>query len=605
VYLCPLLTRGSKVSTDLGTHVIATHSLSADAFMELADGAGDSAVVRELREAQLSKHLMLLHIVAEAADRAEPSPGTAAFRAGYRLLTEVQRTDPAAVARLLGLPHIGSWAHDSLACLDKGSPPDFGYLAAAAAAAAVPAGVRFEIDVPVRDGRVLLPGLGCLRIADQGGWVRLGSDGERLRVGEHVQVECAALVPDDGSGAAVRHWHGTPLIRAIADGQAWEVLLEITDRHLDRYALPMLAGMTAAEITTWRRRIQSGWELLVRHHAWAAGPVAEGATVIVPLESLSDLDSATSPAAFGAIATSLPPSAVSMAETLIHEFQHIKLSGLMDMLPLVEPSHEKGYAPWRDDPRPAGGILQGLYAFTGIVRFWNVQRHLETDADNFLRASVLYERWRLAIELVTGPLLDKGSLTPVGVQFVTTLREGQRGDAAPVPAEAAEIAREVCLDNWLTWQLRHTAVDAAGVAVLAAAYQRGEPFGGQILPESWVQDDVRKLDSIPRSRLLNMRFQQPARFRDLPATELPGLGPADVLLCQGDANAAVAAYRAGLAAEPDAAAWLGLALAVHRLPTMPSRPVFATRLPVLFETHACLAEQGISTDPLELAAWFE
>jgi HEXXH motif-containing protein len=586
--------------------VIATHSLSADAFMELADGAGDSVVVRELREAQLSKHLMLLHIVAEAAEGAGPSPDTAAFRTGYRLLAEVQRADPGAVTTLLGLPHIGSWAHECLACLDNGSSPDFGYLAAAAAAAAVPAGVSFEIDVPVRDGRVPLPGLGCLRVPDPGGWVRLSSDGERLRAGEHAEMACAAVVPDDGSGTAVPYWHGTPLVAAVADGHAWKVLLEITDQYLDRYALPMVAGLTAAEITTWRRRIQAGWELLVRHHPWAAGPIAEGTTVIVPLESRSDLDSATSPAAFGAVATSLPPSTESMAETLIHEFQHIKLSGLMDMLPLVEPGDEKCYAPWRDDPRPVGGILQGLYAFTGIVRFWDVQRHLEADADNYLRASVLYERWRQAIELVVGPLLDTGFLTPVGVRFVTTLRERwQRRDAAPVPAEAAEIAREVSLDNWLTWQLRHAAVSATGVKGLAAAYQRGEPLGGQALLECWIEDDVRKVDSIPRSRLLNMRFQQPERFGQLLATDLPDLGAADALLFQGNAHDAVAAYRAGLAAEPDPAAWLGLALAIHRLPAMSSRKVFATRLPLLFETHARLAEQGISADPLELAAWFE
>jgi HEXXH motif-containing protein len=586
--------------------VITTHSLSANAFTELAGGAGDSVVVRELREAQLSKHLMLLRIVAEAAEGAGASPGTAAFRAGYRLLAEVQQADPGAVAGLLSLPHIGSWAHECLACLDNGSSPDFGYLAAAAAAAAVPAGVRFEIDVPACDGLVPLPGLGCLRIADQGGWVRLSSDGERLRAGEHAEVACAALVPDDGSGTAEAHWQGTPLVAAVADGQAWTVLLEITDHYLDRYALPMVAGLAAADITTWRRRIQAGWELLVRHHPWAAGPIAEGTTVIVPLESRSDLDSATSPAAFGAIATSLPPSAVSMAETLIHEFQHVKLSGLMDMLPLIEVGDEMGYAPWRDDPRPAGGILQGLYAFTGIVRFWDVQRHLEADPDSFLRASVLFERWRLAINLVVGPLLDEGFLTPAGVRFVTALRErGRRGDADPVPAQAAEIASEVSIDNWLTWQLRHTAVSATRVAGLAAAYRRGESLEGHALPGSWIEDDVRKVDSIQRSRLLNMRFQQPERFRQLLATDLPDLGAADALLFNGNPDDAVAAYRAGLAGEPDPAAWLGLALAIHRLPAMSSRTVFATRLPLLFETHACLAEQGISADPLELAAWFE
>lgn len=574
--------------------------------MELADGSGDSVVVRELQEAQLSKHLLLLRIVVEVVGGAEPSPDTAAFRAGYRLLAEVQGVDPGAVARLLGLPHIGSWAHDCLACLDKGSPPDFGYLAAAAASAAVRAGVGFEIDVPVRDGLVPFPGLGSLRVADQAGWVRLISDGERLLAGGHAEVACAALVPDDGSATAVPHWTGTPLVRAVADGQDWEVLLEIADRYLDCYALPMQVGLGAADITAWRCQIQAGWEMLVRHHAWAAGPIAVGTTVIVPLASRSDLDSATSPAAFGAIATSLPPSAVSMAETLIHEFQHIKLSGLMDMLPLIEPGGEKGYAPWRDDPRPMGGILQGLYAFTGIVRFWDVQRHLATDADEFFRASVLYERWRLAGELVVGPLRDQGRLTPDGVRFITALSERrQHGAADPVPAAAAEIAREVSLDNSLTWQLRHTAVDAAGVKGLAAAYQRGERFGGQDLPASRIEDDVRKVDSILRSRLLNMRFQQPTRFSQMAAADIPDLGAADALFLQGDTNAAVAAYRAGLAAEPDSAAWLGLALAIHRLPAMSSRPVFATRLPLLFETHACLAEQGIAADPLELAAWFE
>ena len=119
--------------------------------------------------------------------------------------------------------------------------------------------------------------------------------------------------------------------------------------------------------------------------------------------------------------------------------------------------------------------MQGVYAFAGIVRFWDVQRHIETDPDAILRASVLYERWRLTIELVTGALLEQGFLTPAGVRFVTALRErAQRRESGPVPAEAIEIAREVALDNWLTWQLRHTALDAAGVARLAAAYQRGE-----------------------------------------------------------------------------------------------------------------------------------
>jgi HEXXH motif-containing protein len=588
--------------------LIITHSLSADAFTELAGGAGDSVVVRQLHEAQLSKHLMLLHVVAEAAGKIDPpSRAAAAFRTGYRLLAQAQAADPAAVARLVGLPHIGSWAHECLARLDNGTPPDFGYLAAAAAAAAVGLGIPFEIDVPVSEGRVPLPGLGCLEVTSQDEWVRLSGDGQRLRAGEHIDLACAALVPDDGTGEAVPHWRGTPLVRATADGQAWEVLLETADRYLDRYILPMRTAMTSADVTCWRQLLQATWELLVRHHAWAAGPVAEGVQVIVPLQMRTDLDSAASPAAFGAIATSLPPSPVSMAETLIHEFQHIKLAGLMDMVPLIEPGAECGYAPWREDPRPMGGILQGVYAFTGIVRFWDAQRRVETEPEAILNASVLYERWRLAIELVSGTLLSSGFLTPAGVRFVTVLRErGRQRDPEPVPAEAAEIAGDVAFGDWLTWQLRHMALDSAPVAGLAAAYLRGEPLGGQSLPDAWIKDDIRDTaDVIPWRRLLELRFQKPRLYRQLSDADVAGLGPADVQLVRGNASAAVAAYRAALRAGPDPAAWIGLALAVHRLPAETSRRVFATRLALLFEMHAHLAEQGIRVDPFDLAAWFK
>jgi hypothetical protein len=51
---------------------------------------------------------MLLHVVARAADGADPaSPEVAAFQAAYQLLARVQTADPDAVAWLLNLPHIG------------------------------------------------------------------------------------------------------------------------------------------------------------------------------------------------------------------------------------------------------------------------------------------------------------------------------------------------------------------------------------------------------------------------------------------------------------------------------------------------------------------
>src|SRR3974390_918649 len=118
--------------------MIATHSLPETMFTSLVSGGGGPAVTQHLREAQQSKHLMLLHaITEEAVSDAAVTPATAAFRAGYELLIHIQAGDPAASAWLLGLPHLGGWAHDSLIRLDQGSAPDLAYLACAAAAAAV------------------------------------------------------------------------------------------------------------------------------------------------------------------------------------------------------------------------------------------------------------------------------------------------------------------------------------------------------------------------------------------------------------------------------------------------------------------------------------
>lgn len=578
--------------------------------MALANGGGDRVTVRHLHEAQHSKHVMLLHAVAEAAGAAAPgslSPhGFAAFGAGYKLLTSVQAAKPDAVAWLLGLPHAGGWAHDCLAALDLGQPADLGYLASAAAAAAVKAGVRFEIEVPVRDGRVPLPGLGSFTGVGDDDWIRLYSDGERLTVGTIGSVSCADAGPDDGSGPLVPHWQGTFAVRAVADGQTWQVLVETTDRHLDQYMLPM-ADLTADEITLWRHCLRRAWALLVRHHGWAAGPISEGLSVIVPIAARrdTDLDSATTLTAFGAIATSLPPDPVMMAETLVHEFQHLKLCGVMDLMPLIKPCRERVYAPWRPDPRPAGGLLQGVYAHLGVARFWDAQRRVETEPDDRFRAQVTYERWRPTIELCAETLLRAGCLTQAGIRFVEIIRDqGRRLETGT--AGAVRLAEEVALDHWLTWQLRHTAADPAQVAALAAAYQRGEPLGTRPLPEVRVQEEVRTIGSTIRSRLLNTRHLEPRRYARQVDADMPGLSQADFLLLEGPADAAAQEYRDDIAAaaDPLPEAWIGLGLAVNRQAPTSLRQVFATQLPLIFDMYDCLHAQGVKSDPLDLADWF-
>ena len=154
--------------------------------------------------------MMLLHAIAEAATGSETGP--VAFRAGYEQLARIQDTAPAAAAWLLGLPHLGGWVHDTLIHLDQGTAADFGHFACLVAAAAIRASLAVDLEVPVRDGRVRLPGLGSLLVASERSWIRLSGDGERITVGDEFAVEARWLAPDDGAGA--------PAESTRRDGQA-------------------------------------------------------------------------------------------------------------------------------------------------------------------------------------------------------------------------------------------------------------------------------------------------------------------------------------------------------------------------------------------------
>lgn len=592
------------------------HTLPETAFAALAAGGGNPDVIRLLCEAQRSKHIMLLHAIAGAAGDADPAePAIAAFRAGYELLTRVQEADPAVFTWLLGLPHLSGWANDGLIRLDQGTPPDYAYLACAAASGAVRAGVPFELDVPVRGGHVLLPGLGRIAAGPAAGpgtgaggepaWIRLRYDGSQLAAGDGVELPRSAVEPDYGVARPVPHWQGTPAVHAGSGGLSWDVLLVTDDPYLDRYTLPMTAGLDAGQLEQWRQRVRSAFDVLVRQHRWAAGPVAAGIAVIVPLtpHAETDLITATSPAAFGAIATSWPPDPVTLAETLVHEFQHVKLCGLLDLVPLAESGGDTVYAPWRRDPRPAAGLLQGVYAHAGIVRFWAAQRHAETRPDDVLRAHAQFARWRPTIEAAVDTLRRTGCLTAAGERFTELVRAaGQRHAGEPVPDDALQIAREASLDHWLTWQLQHVAVDATGAASLADAYRAGEPCPGPDLPGTWIAEDVRKLGSSVRSRLLNMRYLEPARYRELLDGGTLPLAEPDRLLLDRAAEAAVRGYRDLISgsADPQPEAWAGLALALHQLPASPLADAFTARLPVLFDVHSRL---DAGCDPLDLAGW--
>jgi hypothetical protein len=62
-----------------------------------------------------------------------------------------------------------------------------------------------------------------------------------------------------------------------------------------------------------------------------------------------------------------PVSALRVAESILHEAMHLKLTLLENVIPLINPnSTELFYSPWRGEERPIRGVLHGLFVFRAI-----------------------------------------------------------------------------------------------------------------------------------------------------------------------------------------------------------------------------------------------
>ncbi|RBQ20483.1 HEXXH motif domain-containing protein [Spongiactinospora rosea] len=432
------------------------HRLARRTLVALARGEDGAAALRELAPAQLSKHLLLLTaVVAQAAERGHPQARQAA--AALSALHAVRRAAPAAAETVLRNPAVGSWALATLHDMINGRPDARpGRLAAITAGAAALGRVQAELELTADPGGLTLPGLGraalppgpvTFRAGGPGGEPALLSAGRR-----HVR-----LPPDlyqDGP-----RWQGLRRLQLRAPGHRVTLLADDLDPHRFPGALERLPRLPLPELRAWHERLQAGWLFLSRHHGWAAAECAEAFTVLVPLAGPpSGYRSATSRAAYGCLAMSAPPGPVQVAEALAHEVQHVKLAALTDMFDLVERTPAGGgfYAPWRPDPRPAGGLLQGAYAHLGIARFWRRQRELERDPGAAFDAHAGYVRWRDAAAEVSEVLLGSGRLTAVGTEFVTEMRavlDSWRDD--PVPADALRHARRTASRHRARWLSEH------------------------------------------------------------------------------------------------------------------------------------------------------
>lgn len=64
-------------------------------------------------------------------------------------------------------------------------------------------------------------------------------------------------------------------------------------------------------------------------------------------------------------------SDLRVAESILHEAMHLKLTLIENIVPLIVPNAKGLYfSPWRDEPRPARGVLHGLFVFKVLLDFF-------------------------------------------------------------------------------------------------------------------------------------------------------------------------------------------------------------------------------------------
>jgi HEXXH motif-containing protein len=421
------------------------HQLPRERLIALASGVGGNDMIHELVAAEYSKHVVLLRGVLMAAEGSEQYP---LARLGYDLLSSAWRANRAAAERVIRHPSVGVWAQRTIQAR-RGGPAmpgtEPGGLRAVGAAAAIHARLRAEIEVTAIAGQVMLPSLGAAMVPGPAAVVRSGDGGAEVG-----RVKVPGYPYQDAPG-----WLGLHRFRANS-------LCVLID-DLDPFRMPDQRDLALRLPTRpWDTALRQAWSVLEQSHPVVTAELAAAVSVIVPCSRRpTGAVSATSPEAFGTIAMSLPTDPIAGAETLVHELQHLKLGALLDLVALAHPDDgRRYYAPWRDDPRPLDGLLQGSYAFFGVTRFWRDQRQL---ADGQWRADVAYARWRAATMLAVETLLSSGRLTSAGLDFVSgmarTLRPWQD---EPLPTEAQAEARRAAELHQARWQAAHGRIPPGG-----------------------------------------------------------------------------------------------------------------------------------------------
>ncbi|MDI2125321.1 aKG-HExxH-type peptide beta-hydroxylase [Yinghuangia seranimata] len=370
------MTRGTTGSTETRPPVAEASELVA-CLDALAAGPGDARAVATLVAAQRAKRLLSLRAVTAFS-------GTTRARDALARIADAERAAPDAVGRVLDHPYTGVWVHTALR--RRSSDP--------ASPLVTDADIE-RLELVAKSAEFASRGVGPGGDpTDPGNPHPPTPSGYLPRRG--LQTDAAGFLPNRRARFGPTCLH-----------------IEELDPCRDCHQWPVSPRMGRPEADDFASRIGRAWHAIEAAAPEYAEPTARILGTVTPLLPQPGRDvSSAARHAFGAVAVAPCADPHALAALIVHEVQHVKLGALLDLVPL----HESGgpvrhVAPWREDLRPVGALLQGAYAHLALTHF-----HRD-DPEHHAR----YRR-QTADALAT--LEHSGELTPAGLRFVTGMRDG-------------------------------------------------------------------------------------------------------------------------------------------------------------------------------------
>lgn len=433
----------------------------------------------------------------------------------------------------------------------------------------------FEGTVPVIDGEATIPMYGRAHFVTDKKYnlANFVIDREKVTIGSGGKK---VILPKDDLGVETKNWLPIRQIMELPGGGK----LALDDVSPVRHDIigKSIERLNSDEFAALQKIFREAWQILESDQSFSPHPevIAEGLRTIVMLEKPGDLNASLSTAdSFGAIGLTKPNDSARLAETLVHEWSHNGLYGLINLLSLNEEdlynqdnSIKAYYAPWRNDPRPFEGLMQGTVAHIAIAEYFTTYAKVAPPADE-IWAQMESHRWLRNTRLGIKDLSSSGNFTELGKRLMAELEKRcERLDQRHVTDEARHSAARASLDHDVSWRLRNQIPNPDAIQRLAERFRLGQHFEMEYPPTMVVCG--KGYDGLyARRRLLDLRLRSDL-FDELKAQPevmpwyVPSATQMDSLLMTDEFSAALKAARLQIM-EQRGRQWLNEAWVVYVL----------------------------------------